>query len=224
VVSKRMIQILGLLNQEYHDYTLKEKMELGRKLKEFNYIATMLAANLGTLKERDPEKLKERLEVSYKDVDNEIKLRNSISLKRIILTCEGLHDRYNGFFGREQHGNAVKDDKEYYANPYYNPSFRSYLSYRFEVSLVEVIAGKLFPKGRSWKNHTYSKHFDGYEEAFKKAKSLQASYSRTLNTLVDKGLVEKFQRDHNKRAISYVITAKGRERLAILTTNRIDNN
>jgi hypothetical protein len=199
-----MIQILELLDNQYHEYSEGEKLELKKKLQEINFIAANFRAMHGENVETD------KLKVTDEDVMKEIRLRNSLPLKLIILSCEGLLDKYKEFFTRETPGNSLKHDKKYYANPHRNPSYRGLWGFRFEVSLVEVIAGKLFPKGRSWRNYVVCKQFEGYEEAYKKAKSLEASYSRAMSNLLKKGLVEKFHDGHNMKEMRYIITDYGR--------------
>ena len=215
-LSKRMVQVLELLDNQCHEYTDEEKLELKKQLQQFQFGLAKIGAMFGKNVER------EKLEVTDKDVVEEIRLRNSISLKFIIMKCEGLLETYKQFFERDTLGNAVKRDKENYAEPHYNPSYHSWFSFRFHVSLVEALAGKLFPKGRSWKSQALCKHFEGYEEAFKKAKSLQASYSRAMTNLVGKRLVEKFNNGSEKER-RYIITDYGSYLLAFLTKDRVAN-
>lgn len=141
----------------------------------------------------------EREEVTEDYIEREYLKSISVSQKFIIVNLEGLAENFDEMWNREQ--GWVKSDAE---------SAYSFFGPRTSLSLVEIIAGKLYPKGRhSWKNPC-CEEYEGYEEAKKKADMLNASYSRTLRNLCEKGLLEEWDRP-GRKGPRYYLTSRGEE-------------
>ena len=119
----------------------------------------------------------------------------SMTQKDIIINLE-LKDEYNSMVN--EYGEVREDLLSEMGWDHHEHSF---FSYRFSVSLPEIIAEKLFPKGRLKKN---CHEFEGYDEAKRVANKLNASYSRTLSTMSGHGLIKKINNN-------YIITDKGKE-------------
>ena len=113
----------------------------------------------------------------------------------IIIQLE-LKDKYNKLVN----GNGKPNKKAVYEIKQYQKSIYNYS--RYTVSLPEIIAGKLFPKG---KMDIKCNQFEGYKKAKKEADKLEASYSRTLKRMVELDLLFKEKNNY------YMRTSKGEE-------------
>jgi len=116
--------------------------------------------------------------------------------KNIIINLE-LDEEYNKI--TDKYGGPSREAKREITK-YYKES-HNFL--RQDVSLPEIIAGKLFPKGRM---SISVNQYEGYEEAKKEADKLNASYSRTLKRMIELNLLNIGHANN-----FYMITDKGKE-------------
>jgi hypothetical protein len=204
-LSKRMVQTLGMLATiccvGYADNPVQR--EVIRK--ELESHKQTLAAMYPMLHHGDSMP-QDKLEVSEEGIDEEIRRRSILSLREIIARCEGL---------KLEVEEAAKHKRS---------GWRCY-GLRGPPSMVEVLAGKEYPKGRSCQDYGYtSREFEGYEEAAKLAKKVETTYSRTMNTLAKMGLVEKHSLSrYNKKAIGFRLTKKGLNVINSTSRHAIDN-
>jgi len=211
MVSKRIKEILKLLNYQYNEPNNEERAKIKSSLEEESVIIAQVNALLGnTVKSED-------LMVTDEKVNERMKYDSSLSLNKIIIAIEKIptsqfYDE-DGFVLQNQNLYANTQGRSY--SFYYRHS-----SFRTFVSLVEAIAGKLYPKGRAWREGDLCEHYEGYKEAFRKAKMLEASYVRTLNYMVKRGWIEKWSNPCDKKEKLFIITSKGKELLANLTQDR----
>jgi hypothetical protein len=211
MVSKRIKEILELLNHQHIKPNNEERTKIKSSLEEESVVIAQVNALLGNaVKSED-------LMVTDEKVNERIKYDSSLSLSKIIIAIEKIP--ISQFYDEDgvvfQNPNLYAKTQGYSYSFYYRHS-----SFRTFVSLVEAIAGKLYPKGRAWREGDLCKDYEGYKEAFRKAKMLEASYVRTLNYMVKRGWIEKWNSPHDKKEKLFIITSKGKELLANLTKDR----
>lgn len=148
-----------------------------------------------------------KLEVADGDVQEAYYNFISLSIKKIIIQLEPqLKNNYP---------KMLNDDGSFFVNESLAVS-GYYPDLRTNVSLPEILSGKLFPKGRAAWYRTRCEDYPEYKEAKKRINVLLASYTRTLKKLLKYGLVAT----NPFKAKTYYITEDG---LSVLKKFRLLN-
>ena len=213
-VSKRIKEILELLNYQYVEPNNEQRAKIKSLLEQASLLGAKIRAASGkAVKTED-------LMVTDEKVNEDIKYHNSLSLSQIIRSIEKIS--ISKFYN--EYGVDFENPNLYAKAQGFSSFYAYHVRFRNSVSLVEAIAGKLYPKGRAWRVGDLCQYYEGYKEAFRKAKMLEASYSRTLNYMVKREWIEKWNNPYDKKEKLFIIASKGKEVLAILNQNRITNS
>ena len=191
-LSKRMKKILEILAQ-YQNSTpatveeMKEQLETEEKERSIELYKQGVRGKLVV-----PKK------VSYEEAKNKKFLKETSTQKWLIIVFE-LYEKYDKITDYQGYPTEKAVEQLEEINDYYSSNY-TMLS-RYNVSLTEIIAGNLYPKGRM---KIKCNQFKSYDEAKREADKLHASYSRTLKRMLEQNLIKKIDN-------RYMITEFGEE-------------
>jgi len=202
-LSQRMKSVLQLLAERRNNFSMEKAKE---HIVGFQRLVTSMKETLGRATST------EKLEPSEEEVTDEYYCLISLRLKDIIIELQSeIKKNYESMVDRRG-GEASEEAVR-------KSPFGGWL--RTNVSLPELIIGKLLPKGREawWSPAKQSRGWrcsdvEGYRQALKTTDKLMASYCRTLTRLLDSGLVGVVPKHKYHEFRSFYITDKG---LSVLT-------
>jgi hypothetical protein len=196
-LSKRMIFILGFLAKAKLADTMEQAKE---RLTEYNKKVAPILLQLG-----------ERPKTVVTDGEAMQNYMESISadIKTLILiSYRDLREHYRDM-------NTAID--HYEESKYLAPG--THADFRHKISLVELVSGKFYPKGRQGWNGLTCGQCEDYWDNYMVAQTAYASFSRTMKKLERQNLIAVYHSPDRARKLFY-ITDKG---LSVLSDYRTVN-